>query len=137
MDMDEENTLGVQEQADRWFARLLAPDCSAHERETFERWRRVPEHASAYAQREHLWRRFGAPEAAADPRLLALRERVQARTVATETMVGFDWQQALATLPPSCTAVPSLPAEPPTKWVNTVVMRMNGAMRSGTPPPGS
>lgn len=100
MDMDENNTVGVQEQADRWFARLLAPDCSARERETFEQWRRVPEHASAYGQRERLWRRFAEPEVAGDPRLAALRERVLARTAAGGAAGASDWQQTLAALPP-------------------------------------
>jgi transmembrane sensor len=105
MDMDETSALAVQEQADRWFARLLAPDCSARERERFTQWKRVPEHAAAYAQRERLWERFAAPQLASDPRLLALRKRVLERTAEETTAEEMNagnsgWEQALSTLPP-------------------------------------
>lgn len=73
----------VQEQAERWFARLLAPDCSAQEREAFERWYQVPEHANAYAEAERLWRRFEAPDAVIHPRLRALTARALASTAST------------------------------------------------------
>lgn len=108
MGMDEENTLGVQEQADRWFARLLAPDCSARERESFEQWKSVPEHAAAYARLEHLWQRFAVPETAGNPQLLALRERVLARTAASEVDRGPDWRRTLATLPPRARPAPAV-----------------------------
>lgn len=107
MDMDEDNMPGVQEQADRWFARLLAPDCSAGERERFTQWKRIPEHATAYAQREQLWERFAAPQAAGDPRLLALRQRVLQRTSAESGAGNSDWQQTLATLPPRTRLMPT------------------------------
>jgi hypothetical protein len=42
-----------------------------------------------------------------------------------------------ARLPPSCTAVPSRPADPPNRCVATVPISTSGAMASGTPPPGS
>ncbi len=42
-----------------------------------------------------------------------------------------------AKLPPSWTAVPSRPAEPPNRCVATVETRISGAMRKGTPAPGS
>jgi len=42
--------------AQDWFARLRAPDCSAAEREAFERWRAADaRHADAYADLEDLW----------------------------------------------------------------------------------
>ena len=41
-----------------------------------------------------------------------------------------------AMLPPICTAVPSRPAEPPNKWVITVVNKISGVMPAGTPTPG-
>ncbi len=49
----------VNKQAEDWFARLLAPDCSAHERAEFARWRDArPAHAEAYAATQRLWDRL-------------------------------------------------------------------------------
>lgn len=110
--MDANTNLRVQEEADRWFARLLAPDCDAGQREAFERWRQVAGHALAYAERERLWQRFGAADAAADPRLRALRERVLARTASVPTTEGVstagpDLREVLATLPPRIRPAPT------------------------------
>jgi len=80
MMMDTKNNPAIEEAADRWFARLMASDCNARQRDAFERWRQIPEHADAYAERERLWQRLGAADAVADPRLRALRAKVQART---------------------------------------------------------
>ena len=47
--------------AQRWFARLLAPDCTVAERAEFESWRGAdPAHAAAYSHLEDLWRRSNA-----------------------------------------------------------------------------
>lgn len=81
MDIDTQDPQGIQAQADRWFARLLGPGIPEAEREAFERWRRVPEHAAAYARSEYLWNHFGMPEIAADPRVVAMRRRLQAPAV--------------------------------------------------------
>lgn len=44
--------------AQRWFARLLAPDCSGSERAAFARWRAAdPAHDAAYRQVEDVWAR--------------------------------------------------------------------------------
>src|SRR3546814_281907 len=44
--------------AQRWFARLLAPDCSDAERAWFEHWRdTAPAHLAAYRQVEDVWQR--------------------------------------------------------------------------------
>lgn len=60
--------------AQRWFARLLAPDCTSQEREAFERWREArPEHAAAYARVERVMGRVG--ELRDDP---AIREAAEA-----------------------------------------------------------
>ena len=98
MDREEENAMNVQEQAERWFARLLSADCSVGERDAFEQWRQAPEHALAYSRCQGLWDRFGAADVAADPRVLAIRERLRERAV-PPTTVESDWQHALATLP--------------------------------------
>lgn len=48
----------VHAAAQRWFARLLAPDCSVTERAEFARWRAAdPLHATAYADVEDVWQR--------------------------------------------------------------------------------
>ena len=53
----------AREQAEAWFARLLAPDCSAVERAAFERWRdEVPQHAQAFAATESLWQKLDGLE---------------------------------------------------------------------------
>lgn len=60
------------QEAARWHARLHAPDCSAQDREAFERWREAnPSHAVAYARAEQTSQ--AADELLlADPRLRAL-----------------------------------------------------------------
>jgi transmembrane sensor len=45
--------------AERWFARLKAPDCTASERMAFQRWRAIAEHAEAYEATERLWESLG------------------------------------------------------------------------------
>lgn len=54
--MDEVSIERAARQAAQWYARLGAPDCSAEEREAFERWRAVPPNAEAYAAAERLAR---------------------------------------------------------------------------------
>lgn len=49
----------VMADAERWYARLMAPDCSASERLEFQRWQATPENAAAYAATESLWRSAG------------------------------------------------------------------------------
>lgn len=46
----------VRAAAQRWFARLLAPDCSEFERTAFARWRAAdPAHDAAYREVEDIW----------------------------------------------------------------------------------
>jgi transmembrane sensor len=45
--------------AERWYARLMAPDFTASEHLEFKRWQADAEHAAAYAQTELLWRSMG------------------------------------------------------------------------------
>lgn len=71
----------VPEQAARWFARLLASDCSPQEREAFEIWRRDADHAAAFRQLELMYQHLGTAEAASNPRLLALRAQTMGRTL--------------------------------------------------------
>ncbi len=66
------------EAAERWLARLAAPDCSAADREAFERWRASPEHAEAFLATEHLWRSLG--QLAGRPDAVQLSARVLAET---------------------------------------------------------
>jgi transmembrane sensor len=53
----------AREQAEVWFARLLAPDVSPGERAAFERWRNdAPQHAQAFAATESLWQQLDGLE---------------------------------------------------------------------------
>lgn len=50
----------VQQQAERWFARLRSESCSAVEHRDFDAWLAADAvHASAYAQTERLWNELG------------------------------------------------------------------------------
>jgi transmembrane sensor len=59
-DMDDTKTPLPRVQAERWFARLRAPDCEPGQRQQFQRWQQQPEHADAYARTEALWDELGA-----------------------------------------------------------------------------
>lgn len=49
--------------AERWLARLMAPDCSLKDKERFEAWlRSAPEHALAYEDAQALWISLGGLE---------------------------------------------------------------------------
>jgi transmembrane sensor len=65
-------------QAERWYARLKAPDCTAAERIEFERWRTTPEHAAAYQATTKLWQSFD--QLAKRPELEQLSRRILADT---------------------------------------------------------
>src|SRR3546814_842705 len=48
------------EAAEKWFARLMSPDCAMAEREEFEAWlRKTPENALAYEETKALWAGLG------------------------------------------------------------------------------
>lgn len=65
-------------QAERWYQRMHAADCTAAERAEFERWRAEhPRHAAAYAQTEHLYHR--AAELRLDPRWRAVGQATRRR----------------------------------------------------------
>lgn len=68
----------AREQAEAWYARLMAPDCSRREREAFERWRVQPGHAEAYAATERLLSGVDAL-AGGDPRMEALMQAARRR----------------------------------------------------------
>lgn len=60
-DMDSE--VSARKEAEAWFARLMAPDCTQAERQAFERWRAcAPRNAQAYAATERLWERLDGLE---------------------------------------------------------------------------
>jgi len=71
----------VREQAEAWYARLMAPDCSLRDREAFEQWRAQPGHAEAYAATERLVAGVDAL-AGSDPRMEALMQRARGRPAA-------------------------------------------------------
>lgn len=65
-------------EADRWFARMQAGDCSAAERAACKRWREAdPEHQKAYLQAEAVYGRSVALRR--DPEFLALGQSVRTR----------------------------------------------------------
>jgi len=70
----------VLSQAERWYARLKAPDCSASERREFQRWRAVPEHGAAFADTERLWESLG--QLSGRPDFEQLSQHVLAETAA-------------------------------------------------------
>jgi transmembrane sensor len=70
----------VLSQAERWYARLKAPDCSASERLEFQRWRTAPEHGAAYADTEKLWESLG--HLSGRPDFEQLSQRILAETAA-------------------------------------------------------
>jgi transmembrane sensor len=53
-------------EAERWYTRLNAPDCTASERAEFERWRATSEHAAAYEATLNLWESVGQLAGRAD-----------------------------------------------------------------------
>jgi transmembrane sensor len=79
MGMDRRHTdkvtqLGAHDEAERWFVRLLEPDCPADERAMFERWRAAdPAHAAAYRDVEQLWKQ--SKDALKDPTVMAAARR--------------------------------------------------------------
>src|SRR3546814_18232511 len=51
------------EAAEKWFARLMSPDCAMAEREEFEAWlRKTPENALAYEETQAMWAGLGGLE---------------------------------------------------------------------------
>lgn len=71
----------AREQAEAWYARLMAPDCSLQDRDAFEQWRAQPGHAEAFAATERLVAGVDAL-AGSDPRMESLMQRARERPVA-------------------------------------------------------
>lgn len=63
-----------------------------------------------------------AEKAAAMPHMTMTRRSLSSRPIPRPTQAAKE--------PPSCSAAPSRPAEPPTKWVRMVDRKMSGAVRS-------
>lgn len=54
--LDDMDGIGPSDIAERWFARLMAPDCTLREREQFEAWlAQSPENALAFEDTKALW----------------------------------------------------------------------------------
>lgn len=71
--------MGGHDEAERWFVRLLEPDCPDSERAAFEQWRAASAaHALAYREVERLWEQ-GA-DAAMNPEVMAAAERALRET---------------------------------------------------------
>lgn len=75
-------SLEAREQAEAWYARLMAPDCSVQEQAAFEQWRAQSGHAEAFAVTERLL--AGVDTLAGnDPRMELLMQRARRRPVAS------------------------------------------------------
>jgi len=110
----------AREEAERWFARLMAPDCSRQEREEFQRWReQSAAHAQAYVATEDLLGRVDAL-AARDARMQALLNRARATTSAGEA--GWSsgrwvrWARPLAIAASVCAVVVSVYVGTASHW---------------------
>lgn len=75
---DKSLVMSTREQAEAWYARLMASDCSSHDRHAFEQWRSRPGHAEAYAAMERLLASVDAL-ADSDPRMEELVQRARRR----------------------------------------------------------
>jgi len=76
-DMRQSPSPSVAMEADRWLARLHAPDCSPEDRRQFQDWlARHPTHWQAYNQAEHLW---SAAAHARDPDMDAMADALLER----------------------------------------------------------
>ncbi|KZC18758.1 hypothetical protein RHOFW104R3_34775 [Rhodanobacter denitrificans] len=86
--MDREHDMqAIHRQAERWFARLRASDCSAAERSDFDAWRTAQTtHAEAYAQAEQLW--SGLDELTEDPEILQWRREARQSAPAAANRSG-------------------------------------------------
>lgn len=78
-------SMEAREQAEAWYARLMAPECSTQEHEAFEQWRAQSGHAEAYAATERLLAGVDAL-AGNDPRMELLMQ--QARRSPTTSARG-------------------------------------------------
>ena len=65
-----------------------------------------------------------AAKPAAMPHMVIVRE--------SRSSSRIQWPMLPDIAPPSCSAAPSRPAEPPHRWVSTEVTKMLGASRSRT-----
>lgn len=82
-----------REEAERWFARLMAPDCSRQEREEFQRWREESAaHAQAYVATEDLLGRVDAL-AESDARLQELMNRARAASAEDTRWSAARWRR--------------------------------------------
>jgi len=127
MTQDRQTPPPAQHEAERWFARLRAPDCSAAERAAFERWRREPEHQRAWAETERVWQRLDTGAVAADARLRALAERAWADTAVRAPQASLpagDWPRTLAALP----ARPRASAARPRQYGSKLPMALAAAL---------
>jgi len=77
-DTDVATELGIYDDAERWFVRLLEPDCPTDARAAFEHWLAVdPAHAAAYRDIEQLWKQ--SKDALKDPAVMAAASRALLR----------------------------------------------------------
>ena len=88
--------------AERWYARLMAPDFTASEHLEFKRWQADAEHAAAYAQTELLWLSMG--KLADHPEFEQLSRQVLADT---ERGAKTNRRRRFVVVTATATAIPS------------------------------
>ena len=79
----------VMADAERWFARLKAQDCTASERLEFQRWRALPGSAEAYAATEKLWQSLGQLAGRSDLEQLSRQILAETATPPRRSWLGF------------------------------------------------
>lgn len=84
------------DQAEYWYQRMHAADCTSTERAEFERWRsKHPQHAAAYAHTGHLYQR--AVELRLDPRWQAIGKATRQRAArAARVRRAIRWSLPMA-----------------------------------------
>ena len=87
---DQHPVAGSQDEAERWFVRLLEEDCTPGIRADFERWRTAdPAHAAAYREVEYLWKQSG--DAIQDAAVAAAARRALHRTPSEPWFLRRRW----------------------------------------------
>lgn len=110
----QEDNASISGQAEQWFVRLRAGDCSTAEQEAFEAWRAAdPAHAAAYAQTGRLWAELSA--LADDPEIAAWRREALTASPDKSTARADQAGAENPEMPPQAPeGAPRQPCEPPT-----------------------
>lgn len=96
----------IHEQAEYWFMRLQAEDCSAQERMAFQQWRTAsPAHAAAYRRTAALWAEVGSVADDAGIRRLVAETLIETVPPAQRARHGAGWRKVVPALAASLMVV--------------------------------